>query len=99
MIEVEIRFSEQQIGIILEQADDGIGVEDAGISHQTYYQRRKMQLKLSQPGCPSRRGYGRLLPSEMKMVRFCSKCARVSFNPHHRDRQGRAPMTPPEGSR
>jgi putative transposase len=53
------RFSEQQIAFILQQAEEGVAVEDvcrkAGISIQTYYRWRKK--------------YGGLMPSEMKRLR------------------------------
>ena len=53
------RFSEQQIGFILRQAEEGTSVEEvcrkAGISEATYYVWRKK--------------YGGLMPSEMKRLR------------------------------
>jgi putative transposase len=54
------RFSEQQIGFILRQAEEGVAVEEvcrkAGISIQTYYRWRKK--------------YGGLMPSEMKRLKL-----------------------------
>jgi putative transposase len=53
-------FSEQQIGFILRQAEEGVAVEEvcrkAGISIQTYYRWRKK--------------YGGLMPSEMKPLKL-----------------------------
>ena len=53
------KFSEQQIGFILRQAEEGTRVEEvcrkAGISVQTYYRWRKK--------------YGGLMPSEMKRLK------------------------------
>ena len=54
------RFSEQQIAFILQQAEQGVAVEEvcrkAGISIQTYYRWRKK--------------YGGLMPSEMKRLKL-----------------------------
>ena len=54
------RFSEQQIAFILQQAEEGVSVEEvcrkAGISIQTYYRWRKK--------------YGGLMPSEMKRLKL-----------------------------
>lgn len=53
------RFSEQQIALILKQAEDGTTVEEVcrkvGISIQTYYRWRSK--------------YGALMPSEMKRLK------------------------------
>lgn len=53
------RFSEQQIGFVLRQAEEGTTVEEvcrkAGISVQTYYRWRSK--------------YGGLMPSEMKRLK------------------------------
>lgn len=54
-----VRFSEEQIALILTQAEDGTTVEEvcrkAGISLQTYYRWRSQ--------------YGGLMPSEMKRLK------------------------------
>ena len=54
------RFSERQIVFILQQAEEGLAVEDvcrkAGISEQTYYRWRKK--------------YGGSMPSEMKRLKL-----------------------------
>jgi putative transposase len=54
------RFSEQQISLILHQAQEGVSVEDvcrkAGISVQTYYRWRQK--------------YGGLMPSAMKRLKL-----------------------------
>jgi putative transposase len=54
-----LKFSEQQIALILKQVDDGIGVEEicrkAGVSQQTYYRWR--------------RKYGGLMPSEVRRLK------------------------------
>jgi putative transposase len=53
------RFSEQQMALILKQADDGTSVEEvcrkAGISQQTYYRWRKK--------------YAGLMPSEVRRLK------------------------------
>lgn len=53
------RFSEQQIALILKQADDGTSVEEvcrkAGVSQQTYYRWRKK--------------YAGLMPSEVRRLK------------------------------
>ena len=53
------KFSEQQIALILQQAEQGTSVEEvcgkAGISPQTYYRWRKK--------------YGGLMPSEMRRLK------------------------------
>ena len=53
------KFSEQQIALILQQAEQGTSVEEvcrkAGISQQTYYRWRKK--------------YGGLMPSEMRRLK------------------------------
>lgn len=54
------KFSEQQIALILNQVDDGLGIEEvcrkAGVSQQPYYRRRKK--------------YGGLMPSEVRRLKL-----------------------------